>query len=49
MAADAIHKGNWADEDSRVTVAGAPVGTLFLHLVNPIDGTTKVIATQTVI
>ena len=49
LVANAIHRGSWAEKGTRVSQTGAPVGTLSLYLVNPIDGTTKVIATQTVI
>lgn len=49
LSADAIYKGDWAEEGTRVTQTGAPVGTLSIHFVNPLDGTTKVIATQVIV
>ena len=49
MVADDIYKGSWAEKGTRISQTGAPVGTLTVYLVNPIDGTTKIIATQTVI
>jgi fructose-1,6-bisphosphatase/inositol monophosphatase family enzyme len=48
LLADAIHKGDWAEESYRITQAGAPSGTLTIYLVDPLDGTTKAIATQVV-
>ena len=45
LAADAIHRGDWAEADHRVTASGTPLGTLTLHMVNPLDGTLAVIAT----
>ena len=46
---DEIHRGDWAEESVRVTQAGAPSGTLSLYLVNPLDGTLDVVATQVVV
>jgi hypothetical protein len=49
LDSDEIHRGDWAEEGVRVTQAGAPSGILFLYLVNPLDGTLDVIATQVVV
>jgi len=38
LGADAPFKGDWADEGSRVSLSGVPVGTATLYLVNPLDG-----------
>lgn len=48
MVADDIYKGAWAEKGTRVSQSGAPAGDFKVLLVNPIDGTTTVIATQTI-
>lgn len=48
MVANAVYRGSWGEAGTRITQTGARSGQLTIYMVNPIDGTTKVIATQVV-
>ncbi len=48
LAADEVHRGIHAEEGFAITQTGAPLGTLSLYLVDPLDGTHALIATQVV-
>ena len=48
LAADAVHRGDWAERGMSISQTGAPTGTLSLYIVDPFDGTARLVATQVV-